>query len=92
MALALIKTEGLDDAGRIRVRREAQAMGQLGDHPHVVTVHDIGEEDGRIYIVDANKTDMGPPAAMKSHDKLAAMRSLADAFAAMVDERLANQA
>lgn len=44
--------------------------------------------DGRIYIVDANKTDMGPPAAMKSQDKLTAMRSLADAFAAMVDDAL----
>jgi class 3 adenylate cyclase len=51
VALALVKTEGLDDAGRTRVAREAQAMGQLGDHPHVVTVHDIGEENGQIYIV-----------------------------------------
>lgn len=44
--------------------------------------------DGRIYIVDANKTDMGPPAAMKSQDKLTAMRGLANAFAAMVDDAL----
>ncbi|MFQ5457204.1 MAG: protein kinase, partial [Myxococcota bacterium] len=51
VALAVIKTEGLDDAGRTRVRREAQAMGRLGDHPHVVTVFDIGDEDGQPYIV-----------------------------------------
>jgi tetratricopeptide (TPR) repeat protein len=51
VALATIKTEGLDDAGLLRVRREAQAMGSLGDHPHVVTVYDIGEEDGQPYIV-----------------------------------------
>ena len=51
VALAVIKTEGLDDAGRTRVRREAQAMARLGDHPHVVTVHDIGEEGGQPYIV-----------------------------------------
>lgn len=44
--------------------------------------------DGRIYIVDANKTDMGPPSALASNDKLTAMRGLADAFAALVDERL----
>jgi class 3 adenylate cyclase len=51
VAFALIKTEGLDEAGRTRVRREAQAMGRLGDHPHIVTVYDIGEADGELYIV-----------------------------------------
>lgn len=51
VALAVIKTEGLDEAGLVRVRREAQAMGRLGDHPNVVTVYDIGEEDGRTFIV-----------------------------------------
>lgn len=44
--------------------------------------------DGRIYIVDANKTDMGPPSALSAHNKLKAMRGLADAFAAMVDDAL----
>ncbi|MCA1844709.1 MAG: protein kinase, partial [Actinobacteria bacterium] len=51
VALATVKTEGLDDAGLVRVRREAQAMALLGDHPHIVTVHDIGDEDGRPFIV-----------------------------------------
>ncbi|NWG92926.1 MAG: hypothetical protein HXY21_10550 [Parvularculaceae bacterium] len=45
-------------------------------------------EDGRIYVVDANKTDMGPPSALSGEDKLTAMRGLADAFAGLVDERL----
>ncbi len=45
VAFAVIKTEGLDEAGLSRVRREAQAMGRLGDHPHIVTIHDIGEEN-----------------------------------------------
>ena len=47
--------------------------------------------DGRIYIVDANKTDMGPPSALKSQDKLKAMRGLADAFSTMVDGALSAQ-
>ena len=43
VAFALIKSEGLDQASRERVGREAQAMGRLGAHPHIVTVFDIGE-------------------------------------------------
>ena len=44
VAFALVKAEGLDDSSRERVGREAQAMGRLGTHPHIVTVFDIGEE------------------------------------------------
>jgi hypothetical protein len=51
IAFALIKTEGLDEAARTRVTREAQAMGRLGSHPHIVTVYDIGEENGQPYLV-----------------------------------------
>jgi class 3 adenylate cyclase len=50
VAVAVIKTEGLDEDGLTRVRREAQSMARLGDHPHIVTVFDIGEgtaPDGR---------------------------------------------
>ncbi len=51
VAVAVIKTEGLDADGVVRVRREAQAMGRLGDHAHVVVVHDVGEDEGQPYIV-----------------------------------------
>jgi class 3 adenylate cyclase len=51
VAVAVIKTDGLDAEGLTRVRHEAQAMGRLGDHPHIVTVHDIGEDGGQPYIV-----------------------------------------
>src|SRR6059036_3043939 len=51
VAVAVIKTEGLDEAGLARVKREAQAMGRLGDHPNIVTVFDIGDEAGQPYIV-----------------------------------------
>ncbi len=51
VALALVRTEGLDATGRERVAREAQSMGRLGGHPNLVTVHDVGEENGQPYIV-----------------------------------------
>ena len=51
VALALIKTEGLDESGLMRVRREAQAMARLGDHQNIVTVFDIGEEETATYLV-----------------------------------------
>jgi class 3 adenylate cyclase len=51
VAIGLVKMEGLDEEGRTRVTQEAQSMARLGDHPHVVTVHDIGDEDGEPYIV-----------------------------------------
>jgi len=51
VAFAVIKTEGLDEAGLSRVKREAQAMGRLGDHPNIVTVFDIGEDGAQPYIV-----------------------------------------
>ena len=44
VAFALIKTEGLDEAGRSRIQREAQAMGRLGSHSHIVSVFDLGQE------------------------------------------------
>ena len=44
--------------------------------------------DGRIYIVDANKTDMGPPTALSGPSKMRAMRGLAHAFAELVEGKL----
>jgi serine/threonine protein kinase len=51
VAVAIIKTDGLDDAGRRRIDREARAMARLGDHPNIVTVFDVGDENGEPYIV-----------------------------------------
>ena len=52
VAFALIKTQGLDDTASTRIRREAQAMGRLGAHPHIVTVFDLGEVQGQPYMVN----------------------------------------
>ena len=46
-----MKTDDLDDQGVERLRHEAQAMARLGDNPNIVTVHDIGEDNGQPYIV-----------------------------------------
>jgi class 3 adenylate cyclase len=51
VAVAVIKMEDLDAEGLVRVRREAQAMGRLRDHPHIVAVFDIGTEGPQPYIV-----------------------------------------
>ncbi len=51
VAFAMIKTEGLDDTSRTRIQREAQAMGRLGSHAHIVTVFDLGEEQDQLFMV-----------------------------------------
>ena len=51
VAFALIKSDGLDETSRTRITREAQAMGRLGSHSHIVTVFDLGEENGQPYMV-----------------------------------------
>ncbi len=51
VAFALIKTEGLDFVGLTRINREAQAMGRLGSHPHIVTVFDLGDHVGQPFMV-----------------------------------------
>jgi len=51
VAFALIKTEGVDDVSRTRITREAQAIGRLGSHPHILTVFDLGDHDGQPFMV-----------------------------------------
>ena len=51
VAFCVIRAEGLDLTGHQRVLREAQSVARLGQHPNLVTVHDIGEDGGHPYIV-----------------------------------------
>lgn len=46
---------------------------------------------GRIYIVDANRTDMGPPIALPLHEKIESTRQLARALQNMFQPTKANQ-
>lgn len=41
--------------------------------------------DGRLYVVDVNPTDMGPPLALPLRDKLAATRALGAALRALIE-------
>ena len=44
-------------------------------------------DDGRLYVVDVNKTDMGPPAALGLRERLRMVRALSRAFRQLVRER-----
>ncbi len=55
VAFALVRTEGLDATGRERVRREAQAMGRLGNHANSVVPCDARQvSDARPHISSAD--------------------------------------
>src|SRR5262249_48593232 len=51
VVIGLLKTEALSPDSVPRLIREAQAMARLGSHPNIVNVYDIGDQDGRPFIV-----------------------------------------
>ena len=50
VAVKFLNQDAADAAARRRFQREAQTASSL-NHPHILTVYDVGEEDGRQYIV-----------------------------------------
>src|SRR4051794_32695994 len=40
-----------DESALARFQREARAVARVSDHPHVVTIYDIGEYEGNAFIV-----------------------------------------
>jgi tetratricopeptide (TPR) repeat protein len=51
VALALLKTEGIDELDRERIIREGQTMARLGEHPNVMPIYDLGYDNDTPYIV-----------------------------------------
>ncbi|HOS97389.1 MAG TPA: protein kinase [Deltaproteobacteria bacterium] len=50
VALKVLRQDKADDEVLIkRFLREAKAIGRLS-HPHIVTIHDVGEDNGNVYI------------------------------------------
>lgn len=49
VALKVLGEAAGTDTGRARLLREAQTMARLS-HPNVITVHDVGEVEGRLFI------------------------------------------
>jgi tetratricopeptide (TPR) repeat protein len=50
-ALALLDRDVLRPEDVTRLRNEAQTLARMGTTPHVVAVHDMGEDNGRPFIV-----------------------------------------
>src|SRR5262252_8682457 len=50
VAIKFLSAEAADENAQWRFRQEADTASGL-NHPHIVTVHDVGEHDGRQFIV-----------------------------------------
>src|SRR4029453_9715996 len=50
VAIKFLSEDVADAGGRRRFQREAQTASSL-NHPHILTVHDVGEFEGRQYLV-----------------------------------------
>jgi class 3 adenylate cyclase len=51
VAIATFKSEGIDGSAIGRAKREAESMARLSDHPNIVPIYDIADEDGELYLV-----------------------------------------
>src|SRR5882724_383577 len=51
VAISLLRLDVLDADAPRRILEEARAMARLGGHPRIVTIHDVGDEEGQPYIV-----------------------------------------
>jgi hypothetical protein len=72
-----------------RLRREARLTARLGGHRHIVTVHDVFEDDGTPCLVArfmtggslADRLERSPAGRLEPQEVIAAGREIADALA-----------
>jgi serine/threonine protein kinase/tetratricopeptide (TPR) repeat protein len=86
VALKLLpRAHAADDEARARLLREARAAAAL-NHPHICTIYDVGESDGRAYIamelVDGRPLDHAiPDGGLAPAEVIAVGLQIADAVA-----------
>jgi hypothetical protein len=51
VVIAVLRLDVSDGASLTRIRSEARATARLDDHPNIVSIHDIGEQNGQPYFV-----------------------------------------
>jgi serine/threonine-protein kinase len=75
-----------DDRARLRFQREARAAAGLSNHPNVVTIFDVGEHDGRTFMVMELLTGGTLADKLRSGDRIStrtALRWLREAASAL---------
>lgn len=74
----------LSNEERKKIKQFAAAMGLDWGGMDVLR----NKEDGKIYIVDVNKTDMGPPIALSLKDKNTATKILTKQFIKLIHSKI----
>src|SRR5919107_3357493 len=75
-----------DERARRRFQREARAAAGLSSHPNVATIYDVGEHEGRTFMVMELLTGGTVADKLRSGDRISprtAMRWLHDAASAL---------
>ena len=86
VAIKFLSVDVADEAARRRFQREAQMASSL-NHPHILTVYDVGEHDGQQYIVTefvdgGTLQDWAAAEKRSPHQIVQLLTGIADALAA----------
>ncbi len=95
VAIKFLSTELADAEARRRFQREAHLASQL-NHPHILTVYDVGELDDRQYVVTelidgGTLTDWANAKPRSSHDIVNLLAGVADGLAAAHDAGIVHR-